>query len=73
MKYAKLCAPSILFLIVTFLSLVITIFQNMRFQILVMKIIYLLVGYWLLDYLCLKRLTWVSWILVLFSFFMMFR
>ena len=73
MKFGKSCAPSILFLIVNFIILALTIFSNFNIQMLIMKIIFLVIGYFLLNLLCSNKLTMLSWILVLFSFFMMFR
>jgi len=72
MKFSDLCTPAALYLVLSVISTIIIIFARFRFISIVIKILFVLAWTWVLNFLCKKGLTGISWILVILPYLIMF-
>ena len=63
-----LCAPAVLYLVLAIISVIILLFNRTPVVTLLMKLLFIIVWTWLLNFLCTSGFTVVSWILVLLPF-----
>lgn len=71
MDFSKLCTPALLYLILSVIGILIAIFSGFTFFTILIKVIFVLLWTWILDFLCRKGFGVVSWILVVIPFLMM--
>ena len=62
----KLCAPAIVYLVLSIIALIF----NAKFSVLSIVLHVLFIGLWtlILNWICSKGLTWVSWLLVVLPY-----
>jgi hypothetical protein len=68
MEFPKLCTPALIYLVLAVISLLMMISGGVHFISLVIKIVFVFLWTWLLNFLCNKGLGVVSWILVILPF-----
>jgi hypothetical protein len=71
MDVSKLCTPAFIYFFLAVISIVIAIFNNVRAITILIKIVFVLVWTWFLNYLCKKGYSVISWVLVILPFLMM--
>jgi phosphate starvation-inducible membrane PsiE len=72
MKFSDLCTPAALYLVLSAISIVIIIFTRFRFVSILIKILFVLAWTWILNFLCKKGYSTISWILVILPYLVMF-
>jgi hypothetical protein len=72
MKFSDLCTPAALYLVLSAISIVIIILTRFRFVSVLIKILFVLAWTWVLNFLCKKGFTTISWILVILPYLIMF-
>ena len=63
-----ICAPSLLFLILSLFSILIMISENFNILSIVVKVFFVSIWTWFLNFLCSQGYTTVSWFLVIIPF-----
>jgi hypothetical protein len=71
MDLTKLCAPALLYLILSVISISLALFSGIGFLTILIKLIFVAIWTWFLNYLCKKGFSVVSWILVILPFLVM--
>ena len=66
-----LCAPALLYLIFAIISVVIMLFHKFEILSIIVKVLFITIWTWFLNFLCSKGHTTISWILVLLPFILM--
>ena len=69
-EFGKYCTPAQLYLVLAVLGLILTFMQNFRLLTLIVNGFFVVIWAWILNWLCRKGLTAISWILVLLPFIM---
>lgn len=69
-EFGKYCTPAQLYLVLAVLGLIMTFLQNFRLLTLIVNGFFVVIWAWILNWLCSKGLTAISWILVLLPFIM---
>lgn len=67
-KTIPLCAPSLLFLILSIISIIILLFNKTSLIISLLQLLFIIIWTWVLNFLCVNGYTVVSWILVILPF-----
>ena len=67
-EFSKYCTPAQLYLILGAIGIVMGFFKNFSMKTLLTKTLFLVIWAWVLNLLCSKGFTSVSWILVLLPF-----
>jgi hypothetical protein len=70
MDFSSYCTPARIYFFFTVLSALYEVFTNVALIKVFMGVIYSLVWTWILNWLCGKGFTWLSWFLVLFPMFL---
>lgn len=70
----SICAPALLYLILSIIAILIMIFRSFEILSIISKIIFVAIWTWFLNFLCSKGYTGVSWFLALLPiiFFIIF-
>jgi hypothetical protein len=68
----KLCPPAMLYLVVSVILIVIAVLGKFNAGAIVMKVIFVLIWTWFLNFLCSKGYQSISWFLVLIPYIFMF-
>jgi hypothetical protein len=68
MEFPKLCTPALIYFILAVISVLGLISQGVMAFTLIIKVIFMLLWTWLLNFFCNKGYGVVSWILVLLPF-----
>jgi hypothetical protein len=71
MNFPKLCTPALIYFILAVISILIMVSQGVTAYSLIIKVIFVLLYTWLLNFFCTKGLGIISWILVLLPFIVM--
>lgn len=71
MEFSKLCTPALIYFVLAVISVFMLIAQGVLAFTLIIKVIFMLLWTWLLNFLCIKGLGVVSWILVILPFILM--
>lgn len=66
--FGKYCTPAQLYLILGGIGILSAFFNNFSIEILLTNALFLVIYAWVLNFLCTKGFTAISWILVLFPF-----
>ena len=69
--FSKLCTPAMIYFVLGVISLILLFSQGALLFSLLIKAIFVVVWTWLLNYLCSKGYSIISWILVLLPFILM--
>ena len=70
--YGKYCTPAQLYQILGVIGINSAFFNNISIETLLTKALFLVILAWVLNWLCSKGFTAISWILVLLPFIMVF-
>ena len=70
--FGKYCTPAQLYLILGVISIISAAFNKFSIETLLTNALFLVVWAWVLNWLCSKGFTAISWILVLLPFITMF-
>jgi amino acid transporter len=65
---SNLCTPAFVYLVISFITIVLSISYGIGFASILAKMILVLIWTWFLNYLCLKDLKGLSWFLVLLPY-----
>ena len=66
--FAKYCTPSQIYLIIAGLGLITAFLRDFRIMTLIVNALFVILWAWILNFLCKKGFTAISWILVLLPF-----
>lgn len=69
MKFSELCSPAYLYFVVSIFYVLINSFTNVKITPILLKLLFITVWSFFLNFLCSKEYTMVSWILVILPFF----
>jgi hypothetical protein len=72
MDISKLCTPALIYFIISVISIIVALFNKFKAVTILIKVVFVLIWTWFLNYLCNKGLAVVSWVLVLLPFLIMF-
>ena len=72
MNFSNFCTPSLIYLVLSVIILVMRAFGNFNLFSLLISGFFIILWSWFLNFLCTKGLTLVSWILVILPLFGMF-
>ena len=67
-EFSKLCSPAKLYLVITVIGIVLSLFNNISVAAVIVKVIFALFWTFVLNWLCEKGYKTLSWILVLLPF-----
>ena len=70
-KFPQLCTPAMVYFGIAMLSLVIALFKKFEIFSILIKAFFICLWTYILNFLCLKGYTTISWILVILPFVMM--
>ena len=68
MQMAKLCSPALLYLAISIIALIGAFMQKVHPFAMIVKVIFICLWTWFLNYLCRKGHSGISWFLVLLPF-----
>ena len=68
MEMGKLCPPALLYLIVSIIAVVLAVMGKFNVGAIVMKVVFILIWTWFLNFLCSKGYQSISWFLVLIPY-----
>jgi ABC-type uncharacterized transport system permease subunit len=68
MNLSKLCTPAMLYLVVSFIALILAYIGKFNLSAIVVKVIFIALWTWFLNFLCKKGFTSISWFLVLLPY-----
>lgn len=69
--FGKYCTPAQLYLVLAAIGLIGTFMQNFRLITLLVNLFFVVIWAWVLNFLCRKGLTAISWVLVLLPFILL--
>ena len=69
--FAKYCTPSQVYLVLATIGLISGFMSHFRILTLIFNALFVILFAWILNFLCSKGLTAISWVLVLLPFIMM--
>jgi len=72
MSVSNLCTPAMIYFVIAIIYLIINIFTSFNIMSMVIRLLVILVWTWLLNFLCTKGFTVISWILIIVPFLMRF-
>jgi hypothetical protein len=70
-KFLHLCDPAKLYLVLAFISIIVMLFSKIKISIVLMKLIFILIWVFILNFICKKGYVGVSWFLVLLPYILM--
>jgi hypothetical protein len=73
MKISGLCIPAMIYFILSIIAIVMSSLKNFNIMYVLIKFFFSLLWSWVLNFLCKRGMTIVSWILLILPFFVMFR
>jgi hypothetical protein len=68
MNFPKLCTPALIYFVLSVFSVLVLITQGVMAFTLIVKVVFILLWTWLLNFLCNKGFGIISWILVVLPF-----
>ena len=71
MNFSDLCTPAMIYFVISIITLIISIFSSFNIMSILIKGIFIMLWAWLLNFLCSKGYSIVSWILVVLPFITM--
>lgn len=66
----KLCSPSLLYLLISSILLIISIFSNFNWKIILFQLLSILLWTWVLNVICNSGYPTISWVLIIIPFVM---
>jgi len=72
MGISSLCTPAMIYFVIAIIYLIINIFTSFNIMSMVIRLLVILVWTWLLNFLCTKGFTVISWLLIIVPFLMSF-
>lgn len=69
-ELSKLCTPALIYFVLSVIGIGIALFNRFRFVTILVKVLFVLLWTWVLNFLCKKGFTVLSWILVVLPFLM---
>ena len=72
MGVSNLCTPAMIYFVIAIIYLIFNIFTNFNIMSMVIRLLVILVWSWLLNFLCTKGFTVISWLLIIVPFLMSF-
>ena len=70
MQLSKLCTPAMLYLIFSAITIIYGVMQNFKPMTLVVNVLFVALWTWILNWLCSKGYSIISWVLVVLPFFL---
>jgi hypothetical protein len=64
MAFLNLCLPSLVYLIIAGISILLSLFHKMKLFTIIVNVIFVSIWTWFLNYLCKKGYSVISWFLV---------
>lgn len=71
MQLSKLCTPAMLYLVFSAITIIYGVMQNFKPISLIIKVVFVGLWTWVLNWLCSKGYSVISWVLVLLPFILM--
>lgn len=68
----KLCLPAKIYLAILIITIIIAIFQGVGLSIIIFKTVFGFIWTWLLNWICSKGFTNLSWVILLLPYVLMF-
>lgn len=68
----KLCLPAKIYLAILIITVIVAVFQGVGIAIILFKIVFGLIWTWLLNWICSKGYTNLSWVILLLPYVLMF-
>lgn len=72
MNISNLCIPALVYLIISAITILVLFMQSFSVLTVVLKVGFVILWTWVLNYICSKGYTSISWILVLLPYVVMF-
>lgn len=72
MAISNLCTPALIYLIISSITLLFIFMQQFTVLTIALKVSFVIVWTWLLNYICSKGYTGISWAMVLLPYIVMF-
>jgi hypothetical protein len=69
--FGKYCSPAQLYLVLAVIGLIMTFLENFRIVTLIVNAFFVVIWAWILNWLCSKGFTAISWVLVLLPFILL--
>ena len=69
--FGKYCSPAQLYLVLAVIGLIMTFLENFRIVTLIVNGFFVVIWAWILNWLCSKGFTAISWVLVLLPFILL--
>ncbi len=69
MNISELCTPAMIYFALSFIFLILSGFSNFNIVSIVIKFLFILLWSWVLNYLCNRGFSIISWILIILPFF----
>jgi len=73
MKISNLCTPAMIYFVISIIYLIINSFTNFNIMFIIVKLFFIMLWSWFLNFLCKNGLTIISWLLIVLPFFILFR
>lgn len=70
MQLSKLCTPAMLYLVFSAITIIYGVMQNFKPMTLVVNVLFVALWTWILNWLCSKGYSIISWVLVVLPFFL---
>lgn len=71
MNVKELCTPALIYFVISFIYLIMTSFSSFNIMHVIVKIFFIILWSLLLNFLCSKGYSIISWIIILLPFFVM--
>lgn len=68
MNFSKLCTPAYIYFIISIIYLVFSSFTNLNIVSIVVKLFFIILWSWLLNFLCTKGFSLISWLAIILPF-----
>jgi hypothetical protein len=72
MKISSVCAPAFIYIIIAFISLLVSAFKSFNMIGTVINLLFILLWTWFLNFLCINGYSIIAWLLLIFLSFELF-
>jgi len=72
MNFSDLCTPAFIYFIISFVYLIINSFTNFNIVGIIVKIFFIMLWSWFLNFLCRNGYSIISWLIIVLPFFILF-
>lgn len=73
MDISSLCTPAFIYFIVSVIYLIINSFAGFNIISIIVKMFFIMLWSWFLNFLCANGYTIISWLILILPFFILFR